>query len=309
MLAKEAAALLQNMRWMSKMNGQTIDLFSNDNVHFQGLLTNKITEFASEKITRKRSRNTYNYIFQTTKIDSSLSSSVAKQILGSGQLSVPTDSLIPSWEKWYFYCQTITFQCKLEGKYIAQSFRCPWNQTEATEFAGIVASNHDLLKTKLELEDRYKEFMSLLTGGSEYSRDGYGTWYRKTNEQIEEWVKDQPRRDYLKSMQDTIYHFIESEIAKQQIDLTDVHCFETYHLTFSRNGRLKEIKLFDNAKPQLDDGIGYFFEDKQEIRKCRNLIRQIFREIDLSSFDLKYPIQRTFSVWNDEILIGDNTIY
>ena len=292
------------------LTGQTVDFFSNDNVNFQGILTNEITEYKTVKAEWGEGSESYQIISQKLQIDSDLCSTVAMRILKTGQGSLPTDSLISTWNKWYLHCGSIEFQFNTNGDYHAQTYHCPWSQPDTAKFKNIIISNFELLNEKLELEKYYDEFEDLLPKGKTYSRDGYRMIYIFTDEQSEAWEKDKPRRDYLKSIKDTIDNYLRTELSEQDKILDNINCFEDYRLTFGENGKLEKVKVSDYNKPKLSDGLDFYFEDRQEIRKCRKLIKQIFKEIDLSSFNLKYKFYRTLSFGLEgEIQLRDDTIY
>jgi len=154
---------------------------------------------------------------------------------------------------------------------------------------------YDTIGQILDLQNKYSEFESRLEKGKTYSKNGFLMKYIMTEKQSIAFQKNKPRRDYLNSIKDTIDNYLKSEYAKQKIQFNEIDCFEDYRLTFNENGKLKKVKVSDYNKPKLSDGLDFYFEDKREIRKCRKLIKQIFKEIDLSSFNLKYKVYRTLS--------------
>lgn len=294
------------------LSGQTIDFFSRDNESFQGLLTNVITEYRPVKKEWGKSSESSNYVFQKTMINSTLSTNIAKKILQSGQNLIPTDSLIPSWNKWYLHCGSIKFQFKLGENYSEQSFHCPWSQPDTTMSAEVIVSNYELLETELELKKAYDDFQSKLAKGKTYSRNGYMMMYIMTKEQNEAWKKDKPRRDYLKAKKDTIDNYLNLQLDSLQatFDSTDYSCNTSYHLTFAKNGRLKDIWTHPDGKMKIGDGLSRYIEDRIEIRRCYRQIKRIFKKVNLGSFDLEYEVYRTFHFdLGDGWMITDDTIY
>jgi hypothetical protein len=292
------------------LSGQTVEIFSQDNKNYQGIISNSIKEYNQIKVDDEYRTQATKLFTEKVSIDSSVASSIAQQIIESGQPSIPTDTLIKSWTRWYLHCGSLNFEIQNNGKYIRQSFHCPWSQPDSVEFKDVILSNYDLLKRELRLDSIYQFFWSQLPKGKTYSRSGYGMTYIMTDEQKAAWNKDKPRRDYLKSLKDTIDSFLRAELEKQQIKLDDIGCFEDYRLTFNEDGKLWKLKVSDYNKPKLFDGLGWYFEDKREIRKCKKLIKKVFREIDLCSFDLKYKVYRTLSFGLEgEIQLRDDTIY
>ena len=225
-------------------------------------------------------------------------------------MALPRGASFKSWTRWYLHCGSLNFEIQNDGKYIKQSFHCPWSQPDSVEFKDVILANYDFVKQELKLDSIYQEFWSQLPKGKTYSRSGYGMTYIMTDEQEASWNKDKPRRDYLKSIKDTVDSYLRDALQKQQINLDDIDCFEDYRLTFNEDGKLWNLKVSDYNKPKLFDGLSWYMEDKKEIRKCKRLIKKVFREIDLSSFNLKYKVFRTLSFGQDgEVQLRDDTIY
>ena len=133
--------------------------------------------------------------------------------------------------------------------------------------------------------------------------------YIMTEKQEEAWKKDKPRRDYLKSIKDTIDNYINFKLDSLQAtsNLMKFSCFDSYHLTFSKNGKLKKIWTSPEDNMKIGDGLSFYIEDKLEIWKCRKKIKKIFKLINLKSFHLRYELYRTF--YFDIGTITDDTIY
>ena len=293
-----------------RLSGQTIDIFSQDRKIFRGVISNSIKEYEQIKTADEyRTKATKLYV-ENIEIDSSLAKTLAFQILESGQLFIPTDTLISSWTRWYLHCGSLIFEIKNESNYVKQLFHCPWSQPDAVEFKDIILSNYNLLTQELKLDSIYQVFMSQLPKGKTYSRSGYGMTYMMTDKQEEAWEKDRPRRDYLKSLNDTINNYLITELKKQKIQFNNINCFQDYRLTFNENGKLSKHKVSDYSKPNLSDGLGFYLEDKRGIRKCKKRIRKVFREIDLSSFNLKYKAYRTLSFgFGGQVHLRDDIFY
>lgn len=290
--------------------GQIIDFFSADNLSFKGTLTNKIIEYKSSKNKRSRESEEFQIVYHTQKLDSSVSTLLANQLLKSGQYDIPTDSLIKDWNHGYLHCESIDFHFKIDNSYKEKSFSCPWNQSDSIDFKAVILSNLRLLEKELSLEARYNRFESLLKRGITYSRDGYRLMYRMTDREIAAWKKDEPRRKYLKSIKNSLDNYLETELSKQNISLDKIDCIEDYYVTFGTNGKLESVLVSPKDRPTLSYGLGDYFEERQETRKCRKKLKHIFRNIDLSSFNLKYKIRRIVSFWGKgEIRVREATFY
>lgn len=289
------------------IGSQIVDIKSEDYETFQGVLVNRIFEY---KQSGNQTSTLRKVIYQKVELDPVHCSDLIKQVLKTEQDSFPTDSMIPSWYTLYLHCEVVDFQFKTEGKYRRQSYHCPWWQSDTTVFASEVDSTINLIKGKLDLENRYDDFKKKLPLGKVYSQDGFTKLYYATEREYCAWKKHKPRREYLKSIKDTIDAYLESELLKREIVLNDVYCVENYQLEFGKDGRLKKVDVLEYDEPTLSMGFYFYFEDLREIRKCKRLIKNIFKDIDLSSFDLKYGLSRilTFDL-NKEVQLRDNTIY
>lgn len=290
-------------------SGQTVEIFSQDNRNFQGTITNSIKEYSQIKIEDDIRTQATKLFTEKVTIDTSVAASIAQQIRVSGQTSIPTDTLIKSWRRYYLHCGSLIFEIKNEGKYIEQSFHCPWGQPDSVEFKDVILSNYDLLKQELKLDSIYHGFWKQLPKGKTYSRIGHRMTYKLTDEQTAAWEKDKPRRDYLKSIKDTVDSYLKMRLEEIQAtsDSTNSPCRRA-HLTFGTNGKLKKIRT--NRDIKLSDGLSWYIEELVEDRRCKKAIKRIFKKINLSSLNLEHDIHRTFyhslgGGWK----IRDNTIY
>ena len=295
------------------LTGQTIDFFSSDNVKFQGKLTNYITEY----ITVKSKDSDYDqskehqYVIEQIDLEQTKVDKFLEGLIKTGQLEIPTDTLISSWQRNFLHCNSLVFQFNIDGKYTKQIFHCPWGQKDSIEFKSIILNNYENLKSTFQLDSLYDSFEGKLPKGKTYSRDGYRMMFIMTDQQSENWKKSQPQRDLMKSVKDKVDSYINSELKKQDIKLNGIDCFEDYRLTFGKNGKLKSVTLSHHDKPTLKKslGIGDYFADKKGIRKCKRKIKQIFSTIDLSFLNIGTEIYRTFSFDQNEYQLRDDTIY
>lgn len=292
--------------------GQRIDLVSDDNKQFSGTLTNSTTEYKTVKTEFGDSYEAFRIVSNKVLLDSSICSLIASKIIESGQPYIPTDSLIPSWNKWFLHCASADFQIKLKSNYVEQYYYCPWSQPDSTEFKDIIVSNYSLLNGSLRLDVYYETFEGLLEKGKTYSKDSYWFKYIMTDQERESWNRDKPRRDYLKSIKDTIDSYLNSNLQNLQSrsDTMTFSCYGAYNLTFGKSGHLKKIWIHPAEKMKLSDGLVWFIEDRVEIWRCKHKIKQIFRKIKLKDFDLQHQIYRTFYFdLQGQWIVTDNTIY
>ncbi|MCP4522132.1 MAG: hypothetical protein GY827_10650 [Cytophagales bacterium] len=136
--------------------------------------------------------------------------------------------------------------------------------------------------------------------------------YILTDDQEAAWNKDKSRREYLKSIKDTVYKYLSFKIDSLQatFDFANYTCCDSYYLTFGKNGKLKNIEISPYVKSKISDGLVLYVEDRIKIRRCKRQIKRIFKKINLSTFNLNHEVYRTFNFSLDnEWIITDNTIY
>lgn len=291
--------------------GQRVDLVSNNNKQFSGTLTNTITKYKTAEKENGGTYDEFQVVSNKIQLDSSISSFVASRIIESGQSTYPTDSLIHSWNGRYLHCSSINFQFNINGNFVEQSYYCPWSQAETIELKDIIVSNYNLLEEQFQLKTKYNDFNNLLEKGNTYSKDGYLFQYIMTPAEEEMWERSKPKREYLKSIKDTVNNYLNINLQRLQSSSDSIYisCF-TCDLTFAQNGRLKKIWFNPNDNMKLKEGIAWFIEDRVEVLRCKRRIRKIFRKINLKDFDLEYPIHRTlYAGFLGKLTIVDNTIY
>lgn len=294
--------------------GQTIDFYSSDNVKFHGKLTNYITEYNTviSKDSDYAQSKEYQYVIEQIDLEQTKVDKFVKVLIKTGQLEIPTDTLIPPWNHNFLHCNSLVFQFNIDGKYIWQIFHCPWGQKDSIEFKSIILNNYEKVKSIFQLDSLYESLESKLPKGKTYSRDGYRMMYKMTDQQSENWKKSQPQRDFMKPVKGTVDIHLNSELKKQKIELNGLNCFQDYLLTFGKNGKLKTVTLSHHDKLILTNSLDLsdYLADKKEIRKCKRKIKQIFSTIDLSFLNLETEIYRTFNFdYKNEYQLRDDTIY
>jgi hypothetical protein len=294
--------------------GQIIDLTSDDSKNYEGFLTNEITEYVYEKVKQEEFEQSVakrNY-FETIPLSKFEVKSIIDSLLFSGQLSIPTDSLIPNWNDRFLHCNSIQFYYKIDEEYESKSYTCLWGQEDTMAYKNIITKNYDLIQSMLNLDSLYKNFMEKLPKGKLYSNDSYRMRFIMTNKQLQWWNKSKPKREYLSSIKKSVDRYLNTELMKQEIELKEIDCFESYRLKFGTNGKLKKILIQDYDKPKLYDlfEIKDYLTEKKEIRKCKGKIKRIFRKINLSSLNLEYDMERIISFDHEgEFQLRDETIY
>jgi hypothetical protein len=290
--------------------GQIIDIFSNDGLNFSGQLINKILEGKQVKTDYGKDEEFDKYVYEILQLDKIKSSELGQLILKQQIYSLPTDTLIKNWNKNWLDCGSIDFESKTNDIFQFSNYSCPWEQLDATDYIFQIRSLYKSFISILDLDHEYSVFESKLEKGKSYSSEGSTVMYIMTDKESDAWRKDKPRRDYLKSIKDTIDNYVNAELSKQKIKLNNIDCFETYKLIFSKNGYLKKVRVLEYDKPKLKDGLDSYIKDNREIRKCRQKIKEIFESINLNFLNLKYGFTRKISFGNNqEIEYSDDTNY
>jgi len=293
-----------------KREGQIINIYSENGESFSGELINSITEYKDIKTDFGKNPKADKYLYEKVKLNTKNASDIGRMVINQKLYNIPTDTLIEGWNFGWLDCGSVSFTFKTENKFQFSEYTCHQNQNDSIVYVPMIKNAFDTIDKILELEKKYSEFESKLGKGKTYSKNGYVMMYLMTKKQSLVFQKSKPQREYLKSIKDTIDKYLESEITKKKMQFKKNECFEDYQLTFNENGKLKKIKVADYEKPKLSDGFEFYFEDKREIRKCKKLIKQIFKEINLNSFNLKYQINRILSFGlENEVQLQDNTIY
>lgn len=287
------------------LNGQTVDFISNDSVSYKAILTNDITEYKDVKNRKKR----HKYIFEKIEFDKITSTKLALKILASGQAEIPTDTLIPSWNSWFFHCSGVKFHFKAGGLYAEKTYRCIDKQNDTICFIDIIKRNIQILQNELSLDSCYQAFISKLESGKTYSSDGY--WFLSTlsTKPSKKVLRHFTRKFYFDSIIDTIDSFILSNIQTNEFQ-NEESCNMQYHITYSKNGKLKKVKMEKYYKPKLADGLDFYLEDVKTNRMCKKRIKQLFKKINLYKFNFKYPLDRIVDVsFDGSITLRDYTMW
>jgi len=280
--------------------GQIIDLISIDGIEFSGQLINETTEYKSIKTEYGNESKASNYVYEITELDKTNSTNVGQYILNQKAYSIPTDSLITGWSFDWLDCFGISLNYKIKDKFHLTSYTCPWNQLDSIKYVSQIKNTYKFINQTLELENEYSKFTSKLEKGKSYSKDSYTMMYLLTDKENELRKKGKPQRDYLKSIKDTIDNYLEKELNRLIPNSTELNCYDDYHLVFSKNGRLKSMKV--------DMGFWERLSDK-DYRKCRKILKKAFQEIRINFIDPKYDFYRELSFGQKEIYIYDPTIY
>lgn len=290
---------------------QIIELRQNKNNEYSGFIINKATQYNYSKRDRNELKNTVEF-FQKSSIETDKTKEVIDKLVQTNQINLPTDSHIENWNRNYLHCNEINFQFKTLNSIKKQEYNCPLHQDEEKPTIKIIAENIRFVQSKLKLDSIYTNFESTLPLGKNYSYDGYRMMLKLSKKQIEIREKYKPYREFLKFKKDTIDTYLKSFIQNTNIKSEKINCFETYHLVFTKKGKLQNIAVADYDEPKWKDALGLmdFLQEKKEIRKCKKVIEEMFLTTDLSWLNLKFGLNRSISFdLNGNPQLVDNTIY
>lgn len=281
-------------------SSQIIDLYSENGIDFKGQVVNLIQENKTVKTDYGKDSRAFNYLFEKVEIANSKATKAGQLILNQKSYSIPTDSLINNWSFGWTDCGAIKFDYKVKTNIYRKSYTCAKNQNDSLEYVSKIKKLTDSLNQILDLKKSYDNFSSKLPKGKSYTIDGWINMYIMTEKQNEGWKKTKPIRDYKKSIKDTIDNYLEQKLNELIPNSTELDCFDEYRLTFSKNGKLKKMKV--------DMGFWERMFDK-DYKKCKGILRKAFKEIKIDFVDPKYEFYRNLSFGQKDIYIYDPTIY
>jgi len=292
-------------------DGQIVNIYSKNGEVFLGELINSITQYKDTKTDFGKDLKANCYIYERIKLNTDSATKVGKMILNQKFYSTPTDTLIEGWNFGRLHCGGINFSYKTQNYFQFSEYTCHWHQNDSINYVTAIKTMYDTIGQILDLQTKYSEFESKLEKGKTYSKNGFVMIYIMSKKQSLAFEKSKPKRDYLKSIKDTIDNYLNFKLDSLEttFDTADFSCY-SYNLTFGKNGKLKKIWTHPIDKMKLRDGLSWYIEDKIERGKCKRLVKKIFKKVNLSSFELEYNVYRTFyidfsNVWR----IIDNTIY
>lgn len=288
--------------------GQTIDIYSEDNLTFHGEIINSTLEYEEVLLNEEYTTKATRMYFENVPIDPAKAYCLALRILESGQLIVANENSVGNLI--YLHCEGLKFEIKNEDKFIKQSFPCPWEAPNSSTIRTVILPNYDFIKFELDLDNVYNSFLEKLPSGKSYSHNGYKMFYKLTNTQLHLWEKGQPRREYLKTIKDSVDKFLLTALQNSEKNVDYFPCSEIFSLKFAKSGKLKSIEVEDYDKPSLLNNVGWYFGEKRELAHCKRKIRDVLNGIDLTAFNLEYEVERLIIInGNGEIILTDPIIY
>lgn len=282
-----------------RLNGQIVDLFSEDNKTFNGFLTYYVYQSLSNRNKKKKSKSTGDKIIvQKILLNSDTCTQVAHKILNSGQLQ------IPSLRQDALDCATIKFSFKINSLYCEQDFDCMNFPQNSIKEKAIVDSNLKLIRRKFNLQSPYNSLIHQIPyedvytysdGGMDViTLDFSGRNYNRRQARI--FRKRKANGKYLDSVQSYVNEFLETELARiLNKEYWQECCNDDYILHFSKRNRLFKI-ITDKSSFEKGDTRN-FRHRKRKLRKAfrrigSGFIHSKFKYIKELNFDEGIPIIR-----------------
>lgn len=275
-------------------NSQIIDIYSNDDITFEGEVLNYITEQKNIKVNNYNTKTPNKYVYEILKLDKKTASAIGNYILKSNIQEIPNYTEIKNWNRNWLDCNSISFVLKIKSQISEKEFTCPSQQNDSIKYVKSLKEFYNKIDNNDSIKNRFDEFKNRLEKGKTYS-NGFVQMYLFTSKESELWNASIPKREYLKSIKDTITNFLDVKVSELLINTDDIDCFEDYHLFYSEKGKLINVKIQGKL-------------DKEE-RKCIKLIKKRLKSIKIDFVEPKYSFERVLSFYNKKPSIYDNTIY
>lgn len=276
--------------------GQIIDLYSMNNMTFKGILTNYIIEYTHTQ-TEGEYTKTAQCIYEKIDLDSILCTTAALKLLATRQDTLPTDSLIKSWNKRFNDCNEIEFEFRVKGHYIKQTYSCPWGQNDSNPNVHTILANYDTITKEFNLQAHYDTFTSYLPKGKTYSRDGFIMMYVPTQRQNRQLQKNKPYIEYLDSVKITLNKYLSDTLTRLFKVYNGLSCDDQFSLKFSKNNKL--IKITTNSKFSGS-------EDRKDYHTCKKKIKEAFHHIRINFIHSKIAYWRELRYDGNKVFITDN---
>ena len=296
-------------------NGQRLDLWSEDSVHFEGLLTNYTIQYREPKKVRKENRGSekYQYFYTQTPLDTALAAAAFKRVWESGQVLFPTDSLVMGWQH-YLDCAGFLFYFKEAEHIKLQSYYCPWGQAGTISIKKTILENEAYLRSHFQLDTSDRKFFNALLPDFSYSNNGFEFMWKPSAASakvLKSWLAGVPRRSYLKKVKPDIDTYLNTYVKTHLPAMPVLDCNPRFWIYFDALGKFQKVMVQDYDEPKWEDRFSTndFWADKRQLRRCKAQIEKLFRKADLSFMKLQWGFWRTISFNFTGFELEDNNAY
>jgi len=261
---------------------QVVDIWTNDEIVFNGLITNYIHSYSDDNSKKKRKPS--KIFFNQVQMDSDRAKKV--YILIKQIENIPTDKSIKGWSQGFDgveYC----FETSTSSNYSFKTYWTPTVQDSSLTEAKAIEKFVTETDSVLNLHDKYQKFFATLKPGN-YIGDGPGVVMKLTPKQIQYFKETKPYRDYLHSIKDTLTHYLRDTLTKIFSHYGEPKCYDEFFLKFSKDNKL--LSITTNSK--FSDK-----EDKRDFLNCKEKIMTAFNSIiiDFVHSKVNYQLEMTFN--------------
>ncbi len=271
------------------VNGQIVDIWTNDYKRFFGLLTNYTDSYEPYDADNQKRKPSITFSNQVQ-----LDTLLARQAytLVKAISSIPSEDSIKGWGVG-FDGITYLFETSTPTHYSFKSYWTPTAQDSNLIEARQIKKFVDDIDSLLNLRTEYDKFFATLKPGS-YTSDHFMITTKPTEKQIKSWEKHKPYREYLDSVKDTLNHFLSDTLTKIFQKYDDFECYNQFFLKFSKKNKLKKV----TTNKKFSD-----FEDRKEYNRCRRKIRKAFRHVKANFVHSKVGYWKELSYSDKRIII------
>ncbi len=206
--------------------------------------------------------------------------------------TIPTDKFIKNWKQGFDGIEYI-FEITTPFSYTFKTYWTPKAQDSSLIEAKMIQKFVSDLDSLLNMHQKYQEFFATLKPGS-YINGGPMITTKLTAKQIAYYKKTKPYRDYLASISDTLNQYLSDTLTKIFSTLGEPKCYDQFFLKFSPTNQL--VKITTNSK--FTDK-----EDKKEFIKCKKLIMEAFKKIQVDFVHSKVAYWKELSFWDGKVNI------
>lgn len=270
------------------LTGKYVDLFSEDNKNYNGIITNYVIQSLGVKSNNRKVKSKINsdkIIVQKVFLDSVKCSLVAQEVINSGQVQ------LPSLSGMGMDCGKVEFTFKIDDFYREQNFSCMYFVKESNSEKAIVDSNLKLLSKNLNLETPYnflsqikpsKVIYTYRNGGQNVLLVDYRPlFYNRRKSRL--FTKKRANKVYLDSISNSLDSFLQLELVMLIPKAQRKEFYDNYILHFSKRNRLQKVTT---------DFTYFSRDDKKDFRKCRRKLKNVFRIINLDFVHSKFGFDK-----------------
>lgn len=286
--------------------GGIVDLFSEDNEKFNGVVTNYVYQTIEPK--DKKVPKSEFIISNKFSLDSINCKNAVNFLLESKQHQFQMKDIDRSWSKGFCDCDVVSYQFKFSDTTITQAFVCPYGQNDSAFGKEIVNANRSFLYQELKLNSLSDSFVGMLPNDCydcSYSFGGNVSFKNArtiilNKRKSKTYGQKRTNKIYLDSISNSLDSFLQLELARLIPKAQRKEFYDNYILHFSKRNRLQKVTT---------DFTYFSRDDKKDFRKCSRKLREVFRKINLAFVHSKFGFDKKLQFDNEGSPQINNEIY